>query len=68
MVRGNTVSKSERAMLNISFFGVIFLVAMLQPMSVSHLGGFDIAAAAIAAALMVGHGIYYLFLVWKEKW
>jgi len=55
-------------MLNISFFGVIFLVAMLQPMSVSHLGGFDIAAAAIAAALMVGHGIYYLFLVWKEKW
>ena len=61
------MSKSERAMLNICFFGVIFLVAMSQPMSVSHLAWFDKAAASVAGAMIVGYGIRYLYLVWKEN-
>ncbi len=62
------MSKSERAMLNTSFFGVFFLIAMLQPMNFSHLAWFDEALALAAGTLVVAHGFRYLYLIWKEKW
>jgi len=62
------MSKSERAMLNTSFFGVFFLIAMMQPMNFSHLAWFDEVLALATGTLVVVYGFRYLYLIWKEKW
>ena len=56
------MSKSERAMLNVSFWGLIFLMSLSEPLIISHLGPIDMFVAIGAGILALGYAFHFLWL------
>lgn len=60
------MSKSDKAKLNMAFFGVLFLMAVTSKFEFSQLLWIDRFFAVVGAVFSVGWAIRWLYISWKE--